>query len=287
MEIKKNSKNKKKFIYKCPVCDSELNRFEKQYICCNNHSFDISRKGYVNLLLVNQKKTKQPGDNKEMVESRSRFLDKGYYSCFSDKLNEIISERLNGENLNILDAGCGDGYFISRLKNKLMQDEKRKHIDFYGIDISKFAAAYGSKRDKEINFVVGSTFNLPIMSNTFDCIIRNFAPGDNEEFHRILKNDGRLIVITPGVEHLFGLKEKLYEKARKHENKQLELEKFEFVERLEIKYTVHINDSEEVRNLISMTPYYWSISDSVRDKIDEIDKIETVLNFIVSIYKKK
>lgn len=287
MEIKENSKTKINFIYKCPVCDSELKRFEKQYICCNNHSFDISRKGYVNLLLVNQKKTKQPGDNKEMVESRSRFLDKGYYSCFSDKLNEIISERLTGENLNILDAGCGDGYFISRLKNKLMEDEKRKNIDFYGIDISKFAVTYGSKRDKEINFVVGSTFNLPIMSNTFDCIIRNFAPGDNEEFHRVLKNDGRLIVITPGVEHLFGLKEKLYEKARKHENKQLQLEKFEFVERLEIKYTVHINDSEEVKNLISMTPYYWSISDSVRDKIDEIDEIETVLNFIVSIYKKK
>ena len=109
-EIKLNKdreiKSKKKlinYIYKCPVCDSELRKSEKQYVCCNNHNFDISRKGYVNLLLVNQKKTKQPGDNKEMVESRSRFLDKGYYSYFSDKLNEIVSQRLKGENLSILE----------------------------------------------------------------------------------------------------------------------------------------------------------------------------------------
>lgn len=279
-------KNKGNYIYKCPVCGSQLNRVEKQYICVKNHNFDICRKGYVNLLLANQKNTKEPGDNKEMIESRSRFLDKGYYGTFSDKLNEIIFERFKGDNLNILDAGCGDGYFISRLKKKFMEDEKRKNLNFYGSDISKFAVNNACRRDKEINFTVGSNFNLPIMSNTLDCIIRNFAPGDNEEFYRTLKSDGQLIIITPGVEHLYGLKEKLYEKARKNEEKEIQSEKFELVERHEIKYTIDLNDSEDIKNLISMTPYYWSIHESVRAKISEIDKVETVLNFIVSIYKK-
>ena len=32
-------------ILKCPVCNLSLKRYEKQYICLNNHNYDISSKG--------------------------------------------------------------------------------------------------------------------------------------------------------------------------------------------------------------------------------------------------
>jgi len=99
-----------------------LEKLEKQYICPNKHTFDIAREGYVNLLLAHQKRTKEPGDSKAMIGSRRAFLNKGYYSTLSECLNEIIAAELldtpKGTPINVLDAGCGEGYFVGQLNAK-------------------------------------------------------------------------------------------------------------------------------------------------------------------------
>lgn len=274
-------------IYKCPVCGEVLVKGEKSYICANNHTFDISEKRYINLLLANQKKTKDPGDNKQMMESRRDFLNKGFYAQFSEGLNRIISQQLNENAEYILDSGCGEGYFISKLKEKLSGEENRSQIKFYGMDISKSAIKYASKRDKSIHLAVGSSFNLPFLDGAFDCVIRNFAPGDPKEFYRVLKEDGKLVIVTPGIEHLFELKEVLYEKARKNEVKDSAVDGFKCIEHQEIRYSIQIDDSEDTKNLISMTPYYWSITSEMREKIDEIASLETSLHFNIDVYAKK
>jgi len=273
-------------IYKCPVCELTLIKQERQYICEKAHNFDISKKGYVNLLLANQKKTNDPGDNNQMMESRRNFLNKEYYFKFSDKLNEVIAFHLSEDAEYILDAGSGEGYFISKLKDKLSSEDNRKPLNYYGIDISKSAATYASKRDKSINFAVGSNFNLPILDNSTDCIIRNFAPGDNKEFHRVLNETGKLVIVTPGKLHLYELKEALYEKARKHESEDPCLEGFKCIDQQEIQYTIEVNHNEDIRNLISMTPYYWSITNEVRDEIDNINSLKTTLHFNIKVYSK-
>jgi len=102
-------------ILKCPVCNMCLLKHEKQYICLNNHTYDIASKGYINLLLANQKNTKEPGDSKEMMEGRRDFLNSGYYQTFSEKLNQVIISNISGDSVNILDAGCGEGYFFNIL----------------------------------------------------------------------------------------------------------------------------------------------------------------------------
>jgi 23S rRNA (guanine745-N1)-methyltransferase len=269
--------------YKCPVCNERLAKQQKQYVCTNAHSFDISGKGYVNLLLANQKKTKDPGDNKEMMENRRSFLNKGYYLRFSDRLNEVIYSYLEHSPSYVLDAGCGEGYFISKLKNKLTSFND-KTIYFYGIDISKSAINYAIKRDNSINFAVGSNFNLPIMNKSMDCIIRNFAPGDITEFHRVLKESGKLVIVTPGIEHLFELKEILYENARKHEVKDNKFEGFNCIDHQEIKYTILLENSEDIRSLITMTPYYWSISNEMKEKIGQIGSFAATLHFNIDVY---
>ena len=235
-------------ILKCPVCNLCLKKHEKQYICINNHSYDIASKGYINLLLANQKNTKEPGDSKEMMEGRRDFLNKGYYHTFSEKLNEVIISNISGNNINILDAGCGEGYFLWRLKEAIYKKEsnitENKKFNFFGVDISKAAVTYAAKRDKKINFIVGSNFNLPIMPNTIDIIIRNFAPSDEVELKRVLKDNGKLIVVTPGIQHLYGLKEILYVNARKHEEKEITFEGFKLIEHTEVKYDIHVEDGE-------------------------------------------
>ena len=109
-------------VYRCPVCHFALEKLEKQYICPNEHTFDIAREGYVNLLLAHQKRTKEPGDSKAMIESRRAFLNKGHYGILSERLNEIIVAQLSaahqGTHLNVLDAGCGEGYFMLILEKQ-------------------------------------------------------------------------------------------------------------------------------------------------------------------------
>jgi 23S rRNA (guanine745-N1)-methyltransferase len=277
-------------VLKCPVCNLSLKKHEKQYICLNNHSYDISSKGHVNLMLANQKKSKDPGDSKEMMEGRRNFLNKGYYHTFSEALNQVIISNLNGNNINILDAGCGEGYFLSRLKEAICTKEpgyyENKEFNFFGVDISKAAVTYAAKRDKTINFIVGSNFNLPIMSNSIDIIIRNFAPSDEAELSRVLKDEGKLVVVTPGIQHLYGLKEILYVNARKHEEKDTIFKGFKLIYHTEIKYNISVENEEDVKNLITMTPYYWTFDNAMGEKAYDTSKLSTELDFNISVYEK-
>jgi len=279
------------FILKCPVCNLSLKKHEKQYVCLNNHSYDIASKGHINLLLANQKKTKDPGDSKEMMEGRKDFLNKGYYHTFSEELNEVIIANISGSNINILDVGCGEGYFLSRLKEAINTKKTNctfnRKINFFGVDISKAAVTNAVKRDKEINFIISSNFNLPIMSSTIDIIIRNFAPSDEEELRRVIKDNGKLVVITPGIEHLYGLKEILYVNPRKHEEKETTFEGFKLIQSTEVKYNIHLEDRESVKNLIEMTPYYWTFDNAMREKANDTSKLSTALHFNISVYEPK
>lgn len=280
-------KEDKETILKCPVCNLALKKQEKQYVCLNNHSYDIASKGHINLLLANQKNTKDPGDGKEMMEGRRDFLNKGYYHNFSEALNHVILSNISGNNINVLDAGCGEGYFLWRLKDAVYGNETNiKEVNFFGVDISKAAVTYAAKRDKKINFIVGSNFNLPIMTNTIDIIIRNFAPSDESELNRVLKADGKLVVVTPGVQHLYGLKEILYVNARKHEEKETYFEGFKLIQHTEVKYNINIEDEGDIKSLIAMTPYYWTFDNAMREKAYETCKLSTALHFNISVYEK-
>ncbi|MBK5242731.1 putative RNA methyltransferase [Clostridium sp.] len=280
-------------ILKCPVCNLCLEKHEKQYLCLNNHSYDIASKGYINLLLANQKNTKEPGDSKKMMGGRRDFLNKGYYHTFSERLNQVIISNISGNNINILDAGCGEGYFLWELKEAIRMEQSNSmqnmEFEFFGVDISKAAVTYATNRDKKIKFIVGSNFNIPIMTNTIDIIIRNFAPSDEAELNRVLKDKGKLVVVTPGVQHLYGLKEILYEKARKHEEKQTTFEGFKLINTTEVKYNINIEDGEngeDVKNLIAMTPYYWTFDNSMREIASNTSKLSTALHFNISVYEK-
>lgn len=280
-------------ILKCPVCNLCLEKHEKQYLCLNNHSYDIASKGYINLLLANQKNTKEPGDSKKMMEGRRDFLNKGYYHTFSERLNQVIISNISGNNINILDAGCGEGYFLWELREAIRMEQsnsmQNREFEFFGVDISKAAVTYAAKRDKKIKFIVGSNFNLPIMTNTIDIIIRNFAPSDEAELKRVLKDKGKLVVVTPGVQHLYGLKEILYEKARKHEGKQTTFEGFKLINATEVKYNIDVEEGEngeDVKNLISMTPYYWTFDNSMREIASNTSRLSTSLHFNINVYEK-
>lgn len=275
----------------CPVCHSCLSSKQtftepQSLVCSNLHSFDVSRKGYVNLLLTQDKNSKDPGDNKEMAKARKRFLDKGYYEPLAKGLCTLFSQKLSSmDNKSVLlDAGCGDGYYTDSIKRFI--SEKSLSFSVYGMDISKEAIRLASGRNKDIGFLVASLFRIPFESNSADFILNAFAPSSDSEFCRIMKDEGLLVTVIPGKNHLNGLKSVLYENPYENDEKEPELLSFKCEDQVRINDTIRIGSQEDIADLLTMTPYYWKTSKEGVERLKKLASLETQIEFIINIHSK-
>jgi 23S rRNA (guanine745-N1)-methyltransferase len=263
-------------ILVCPKCKKALDTIGKSLVCENRHTYDISKSGYVNLNL----KPVDSGDSVEMVRSRSRFLDSGYYFKFADAITSVISD--NPHNI-IVDAGCGEGYYSEIISRKFPKS------DIYGFDLSKSAVQKSAKRTKELTafFAVCSIFDLPLRTASADVVINLFAPCAAEEFARVLKPGGILIMGVAGEDHLFGLKSAIYENVYLNTPEKVSApEGFAEKSRHRVKYTAHICGTDTVKDLFAMTPYYWKTSKSDADKLNNITELDTLLDFDIVVFER-
>lgn len=258
----------------CPKCSKILQMYGNCLKCENGHSYDISSKGYVNLLPPHKKGT-VPGDNKEMVQARRAFLNKDYYKLLAHELSCIVNKIAPKV---LADIGCGEGYYTS----KLIQGNECKIL---GFDISKFALAYAAKAYKNAAFYVANLHSLPLENEYCDAILCCFCAYDEIEFARILKNNGKFVLVTPGKRHLFGLKSVLYESPYENDT-EISLSKFELCDTHEVSYEIDV-PKEDIWNLFSMTPYYWKTSKEDSKKLNNIDTLHTEVDFIIRIFQKR
>lgn len=272
----------------CPICKEKLEKEGRTYRCPNRHSFDISKSGHVNLLLDNQKHSKTPGDDKDMVLSRKYFLEKNYYKGISDELNEIILENIPENHqgkINILDIGCGEGYYTGNLKKFLENENKESEI--IGIDISKEAVISASKTHKGISWIVASATNIPVADNSLDFIICMFAKIIPEEKIRALKKGGKLIIVSTGENHLLEMKEVVYENVRKDFYSPIEdLKIFKYIETINCTYKTFIKENESIKNLFNMTPYRWRSPREGIEKLFVLNELETTIDVNFDIFEK-
>ena len=167
----------------CPLDSEPLKEQNggKQLTCSKGHSFDAARQGYINLLPVQDKRSKNPGDSKEMIDARSRFLDSGAYQSISELCNNVVLDSLTDESVRsftALDAGCGEGYYLDRLAKaaKKAPEERFATLALIGMDISKPAITAACRRNKhDITWLVGTNRRPPIRTNTIDVILCMFG----------------------------------------------------------------------------------------------------------------
>ena len=272
-------------IYRCPVCKSGLERVGGSFACNLGHNFDVSREGYVNLLLANQKKTSDPGDNKAMAEGRQKFLDMGYYDFLSDDIQKIVVAWVatsDSAEHNVLDLGCGVGFYVGRLS------ESFRNIMLWGMDISRSVIQKAAKRYSDVQFSIGSGFNLPFLDNSLDMVISIFAPFDLSEVCRVLKTDGKVLLVRPGPTHLKELAELIYDKFELQGNTEmlptesgLNLQKTYNLER-----KIEIRTNEDLLDLVSMTPYYWHLNEEKKKRLEQVKSLTVSLDFQISVYEK-
>ena len=249
----------------CPSCQLPLSLLEHSWCCDNGHSYDLAKEGYVNLLLAQHKRSKEPGDNKQMVNARRAFLQEGHYQPLANRLAVLITEYQALAELNLFDAGCGEGYYLHSIVDSL----KAQNINVRagGIDISKIAVQKAAKRYPENTFAVASSYNLPLADNSQDAIVQIFAPSSDAEIKRVLKEQGIWLQVNPAAQHLQQLKQMLYDQPLQHKNQDDVPEGFSVLQEQTLSFELQLDNPQQRMNLLMMTPFYWSAR---QDKVDSM-----------------
>lgn len=257
----------------CPIDQLPLIRCDNHLSCESGHSFDIARQGYVNLLLANEKRSKDPGDSKEMVGARSHFLDAGHYSALAEKLADLLIG-LPGDKGTIVDAGCGEGYYLKHLHDRFL-DTDLVSTTLLGYDISKWAVQAAARRFPA-TWLVASNRNIPLRDQSADVLLSLFGFPAYDSFHRLLKTDGILVLANAGPQHLIELREVIYPTVNVSNSNELAQAKaagFTLVESTAVQYQIPSLSQSEIGQLLLMTPHLFRASREGRNKAQLLETI--------------
>ena len=281
-------------LWQCPLCELVLTNKGQQWKCENNHSYDVAKEGYVNLLLPQHKNSKSPGDSKEMVVARRAFLSEHHYRPLAHKISNILTTTLTYQHaslspFSIFDGGCGEGYYLSTIAENLLSQNNQCYT-FGGIDIAKPAVQKASKNNRSykhatFEFAVASCFKLPVIEASQDAVMQIFAPSKPQEINRILKQDGIWINVTPASDHLYELKSMVYDNPQQHTPSTINTDGFELLSAHTLKFEIHLNDVSQRQNLLMMTPFYWTISADKKTKLLEQLTL-THAHFDINVFRK-
>jgi 23S rRNA (guanine745-N1)-methyltransferase len=282
----------------CPVCGANLARLGNILKCPAAHSFDVAREGYVNLLLASRKRPKILGDTKEMARARRVFLDQGFYRPLSDAINQLVyshlvSDTIRGEMPSprcFAEIGCGEGYYIGRLRSYVEDRAEPDEFCYYGMDISKAVVKLAARRHSEVFFFVGDVNRrILLSSNSIGVLLNIFAPRNAAEFDRVMTHEGLLLVAIPGPDHLANLRSDLHLLDIEPDKEERVVEGFAGAFRLTAKHTVeyemHLNGAQ-LCNLIQMTPNYWHTPKETWDRINSTASVQAWASFIILEFRR-
>ena len=262
--------------YRCPLCQLPLALTDRTYRCENNHCFDQAKEGYVNLLPVQHKHSKAPGDNKNMVDARRAFLDKGYYLPLINRIAAIY-DKYGEKKAPLFDAGCGEGFYTHQ--------HKTNTNSVYGIDIAKTAVKIAAKRYKDCFFAVGTLSQLPFEDNFFGWIYSIYAPILEQEFSRVLKADGYLLTVTPAQNHLLELKSQIYRDVKEHDTSRSPVERMALIKEERLNYVMRFDNGQDITNLLAMTPFAFKATTALLEELKNKTSFTCQADFLIRLYK--
>ncbi|MGX9418918.1 23S rRNA (guanine(745)-N(1))-methyltransferase [Vibrio sp. WJH972] len=266
--------------YQCPLCENTLIQNSGSYTCEHNHQFDIAKEGYVNLMPVQHKRSKDPGDNKEMMTARRQFLATGHYHPLRDAIGNLLQKN---QVSSLLDIGCGEGYYTDYFRGQLTAANHKASV--YGLDISKIAIRYAAKSYPDSHFCVASSQRLPFTDNGLDAVVRIYAPCNDDELMRVVKDKGIVITVTPAGRHLYQLKSLIYQDVRLHDETPENIPNFSLINEQALHYTMSLS-GENASHLLQMTPFAWKASESVKFNLAQQSVFECDAHFMIRIYQK-
>ncbi|OYX31435.1 MAG: rRNA (guanine-N1)-methyltransferase [Hydrogenophilales bacterium 32-62-9] len=242
----------------CPLDATPLYCDGSAWRCASGHSFDIASQGYTNLLPVQNKRSRDPGDSKEMIAARRRFLTAGFYQPIAAAVSRAVLADLPPRAASsCLDAGCGEGYYLQQLTAAVPDQQT---LALLGLDISKWAVLSAAKQDRRVNWVVGSNANLPVLPGTMDRVLCMFGFPVYAEFARVLKLDA-------GPDHLRELREIIYPSLKPERTDEMPTPAgFDRLPTETVRFSIELTRAEQIADLLTMTPHLYRASAGGRDK---------------------
>ena len=178
-------------------CHLPLIRAERRLVCPRKHSFDIARSGYINLLQPQERRSRQPGDTVAAVAARRRLHERGVTQPLFLAIKRTVAASPRDI---VLDAGCGDGFYLASLA-------RETGCDAHGIDIAIPAIDAAARRYPQCEWIVGNADRfVPYADRSFSLVLSITARMNAPEFRRVLRDDGRLLVAIPAPEDLIELR---------------------------------------------------------------------------------
>lgn len=262
----------------CPLDAEPLTLQERTWRCPHGHSFDVAKQGYVNLLPVQNKRSKDPGDSKAMVQARSRFLQQGFYAPLATAIADTVWREAP---TRLLDAGCGEGYYL----RALMAHEKAVNAEVAGLDISKWAVQAAAKTAKDATWLVASNSSIPLASGSVDTLLCLFGFPVSDEFKRVLAADGRLVMVDPAANHLRELKEVIYDDVRE-KPEQLPVSPNEWALKSEqrLTFAIDLPDQQAIQDLLIMTPHLYRASASGRERAEALTSLTLTVDAWLRVF---
>ena len=266
-------------LLKCPVCGSEIQRDGGVLFCkgARRHCFDIAGAGYVNLA---SSKAAGGGDDAALIRARTAFLEKDCYKPIADAVCAALHTHA-GENLAVLDAGCGEGYYSAK-----MAECGHRVV---GSDLSKrgitHAAKQAARKGLSAFFCVAGIFDLPVADASVDAVVSLFAPVAEEEFLRVLKPGGVLVLVGAGEEHLFSLKRVLYDTPYRNQPRADLPAAMAQIASERVRYTFDA-DTQTLQELFAMTPYYYRTPKQGVARLGETASLAVDVDAEILVYRK-
>lgn len=283
-----------KNLMQCPRCGRKIRFHAGGLVCKREHRFDISSKGYVNLL---QETKALKGYDSEFFNCRNRFLQAGYYSHIMEAVTAAVRESRQGCAVTdgkccegsagsspdtapfvIIDAGCGEGYYSVNLARQV------ENAQILAFDISADAVKVAARNSEPVKWMVADITNIPVKDQSADCILDIFTPANYKEFARILKPEGVVIKVVPGPRHMGQLRETAAPLLRNKDYSNEEVldyfeQHFALQQRSLVTKTMEVSP-EDLGDLVRMTPLLFDV-DKKKLELSDIKEITVECEILI------
>ncbi|MFB7595832.1 methyltransferase domain-containing protein [Streptomyces sp. NPDC056160] len=237
-------------LLRCPTCRTRRLCPDRGALRCPaGHTFDVARHGYASLLTGTRATS---GDDAAMVRARDRFLSTGAYAPVRDVVGRLAAGAVSGRGA-VVDVGCGTGYYLTGVLDRLPGARG------LGLDTSVHALRSAARAHDRAAAATWDVFRpFPLADAVADVVLDVFAPRNPAEFRRVLRPDGRLIVVRPTGRHLAELRGRVPAMIAVDPVKERRLHRalspfFEATVTEQVEYAA-LPAGREALDLVSMTP---------------------------------
>jgi 23S rRNA (guanine745-N1)-methyltransferase len=273
----------------CPIDGLPIETHGAQRRCAAGHSFDMAREGYCNFLVVQHKASRDPGDSKHMVAARRRFLDAGHFEPIADLVFDTVrncAKSVDGIAFNIIDAGCGEGYYLDRLGRLAAASPQAGTLGLAGIDVSKWAVKAAVRRKVSATWLVANNRIPPFLDESVDLVLCLFGFPIWEGFKRIQKLGGHVLLVDPAADHLLELREIIYPTVKRSTPPPLthaQAAGYGLKHEQELRLSVTLTDAQTIQDLVAMTPHAHRMPQDRRHALAELSTLSVTVHVAIRL----